>query len=106
MAQVYPGRDTITQTRRNIFLSFRIRTTPDQPLHVLSVTIFAYLKYFVLAQPLEKLMISIATIRYVQTNPSCKATMSKGIPSATWDPVTGGLCSKDEFLVNMDRSDD
>ena len=32
--------------------------------------------------------------------------MTKWIPSATWDPVPGGLCSNGEFLADMDRSDD
>ena len=32
--------------------------------------------------------------------------MTKWIPSATWDPVPGGLCSNGEFLADMDRADD
>ena len=31
--------------------------------------------------------------------------MTKWIPSATWDPVPGGLCSNGDF-ADMDRSDD
>ena len=29
--------------------------------------------------------------------------MSKWIPSATWDPVPGCLCSNGEFLADVDR---
>ena len=32
--------------------------------------------------------------------------MTEWIPSATWNPVPGRLCSNSEFLANMDGSDD
>ena len=55
------------------------------------------------AQPHE---VSIAIIGYVQTKPSRPYTMTKWIPSATWDPVPGGLCSNGKFLADMDRLND
>ena len=32
--------------------------------------------------------------------------MKSWIPSATWNPVSGGLCSNSEFLADMKRADD
>ena len=85
---------------------FRTRTTPDRPIRVLSVTIFADLKPLILALPNENPTVSIAIIGpeigYVQTKPSSKSMMTKWISSATWEPVPGGC----EFLADMDRPND
>ena len=32
--------------------------------------------------------------------------MKSWIPSVTWNPVSGGLCSNSEFLADMERADD
>ena len=64
---------------------FRTRTTPNRPIGVRSITIFADLKPFVLAPPSENPTVSIAIIGYVETIPSTQYTMTKWIPSITWD---------------------
>ena len=92
--------------KRQLIEHFRTRTTPDRPIRVLSVTIFADLKPLILALPNENPTVSIAITGYVQTKPSSQSRMTKWIPSATWDPVPGGLCSNGEFLADMDRADD
>ena len=85
---------------------FRTRTTPDRPICVLSITIIADLKPLILALPNENPTVSIAIIGYVQTKSSRPIAMTKLIPSATWEPVSSGLCSNGEFLANMDRPND
>ena len=92
--------------KRQLIEHFRTRTTPDRPICVLSVTIFADLKPLILALPNENPTVSIAITGYVQTKPSSQSRMTKWIPSATWDPVPGGLCSNGEFLADMDRLND
>ena len=92
--------------KRQLIEHFRTRTTPDtadRPIRVLSVTIFADLKPLILALPNENPTVSIAIIGYVQTKPSSQSRMTKWIPPATWEPVSGGLCSNGEFLADMDR---
>ena len=83
---------------------FRTQTTPDRPIRVLSVTTFADLKPLILALPDENPTVSIAITGYAQTKPSSKSRMTKWIPSATWDPVPGGLCSNGEFLSTLSVS--
>ena len=57
--------------KRRLIEYFRTRTIRvDRLLCVLSITIFSDLKPLVLAQPFETPTASIATIGYVQTNPS------------------------------------
>ena len=85
---------------------FQTQTTPNLPICVLSFAIIACLKPLVLALPDENLTVSIAIIGYVQTKPSCQIVMTKWIPPATWEPVSGGMCSNGEFLADMDRSND
>ena len=92
--------------KRRLIEHFRTRTTPDRPICVLSVTIIAYLKPLILALPNENPTVSIAIIGHVQTKPSRPIAMTKWIPSATWEPVSSGLCSNVEFLADMDRPND
>ena len=92
--------------KRRLIEHFRIRTTPDRPICVLLVTIIADLKPLILALPNENPTVSIVIIRYVQTKPSLPIAMTKWIPSATWEPVSSGLCSNGEFLADMDRPND
>ena len=89
--------------KRRLIEHFRTRTTPNRPICVLSLTIITDLKLLILALPNENPTVSIAIIGYVQTKPSRPIAMTKWIPSATWEPVSGGLCSNGEFLAGMDR---
>ena len=41
---------------------------------------------------------------YVQTKPSRQFTMTKWVPSATWEPIPGGLCSNGDILADMDQA--
>ena len=79
------------ERKQTLIEHFRTRTTPGRPFCVLSVTIFADLRPLVLVLPNENSTVSIAIIGYVQTNPSSPYTLTKWIPSATWEPVSGGL---------------
>ena len=65
--------------------------------------IFANLYDFVNASPGEIHIVSIATTWYVQTNESRPVAKPNWIPSATWTPVPGGLCSCSEFQEDMAR---
>ena len=84
----------------------RTRTGHHMPHCVLSVTIFADLKEYISVRPHEIPTVSIAIVGYVQTKSSRATTMTAWIPSATWNPVSGGLCSNSEFLADMERADD
>ena len=89
------------ERQRKLIEHFRTRTTHDRPICVRSIKIFADLKPLFLAQAFENFTVSIAIIGYVQTKPSRQFTMTKWIPSATWEPIQGGLCSYGDFLVDM-----
>ena len=90
------------ERKQKLIEHFRTRTTPDRPLCVLSITIFADLSNLIFTQPSESRAISIAIVGYVQTKSSRKHTMTNWIKSANWEPVRGGLCSNHEFLRFMD----
>ena len=94
------------ERKRKLIEHFRTRTTNDRPICVRSITIFVDLRPLVLdllALPNENPTVSIVIIGYVQTKPSLKFTMTKWIPSATWEPVSGRLCRNGEFPYEFQR---
>ena len=82
----------------------RNRIAHDRPHCVQSVTIIADLTEFFSARPREIPAVSIEIVGYVQTKPSRKFAMTNWLRSATWNPVSGGLCSNSEFLADMERA--
>lgn len=85
----------------------RTRTAHNRPFCVRSVTIFADLNQFVSAQPGEiptDSNLSIPIVGYVQTNKSRTLAMTTWLPTATWNPVSGGLHSDSKFLADLDRA--
>ena len=93
-----------SERKRQLIEHFQTRTTPKRPACVLSISIFANLHDFCCANPVETQTVSIEIIGYVQTKGSRKFTMTNWIPSATWEPVPGGLCSSSSFLSDMARA--
>ena len=94
------------EKKQQLIQHFQTRTTHDRPRCVNSITIFADLTEFISARPDVSPTVSIAIVGYVQTKPSRTSAMKSWIPSATWNPVSGGLCSNSEFLADMKRADD
>ena len=94
------------QKKQQLIQHFQTRTAHDMPQCVQSITIFADLTEFISARPDVSPTVSIAIVGYVQTKPSRTSAMKSWIPSATWNPVSGGLCSNSEFLADMKRADD
>ena len=99
---------------RRLIEHFRTRTQPDRPICVLSITIIADLKPLVLALPNENPTVDCDRRereggregggRDAKLSSPGPIVMTKWIPSATWEPVSGGLCSNGEFFaVNADR---
>ena len=104
--QMFWPVNSMTESCAGLIEHFLTRTTPNRPICVLSLTIITDLKLLILALPNENPTVSIAIIGYVQTKPSRPIAMTKWIPSATWEPVSGGLCSNGEFLADMDSPND
>ena len=97
--------DGSSDARKALLMEFlQTRTTHDRPHSVKSVTIFADLTEFFSARPRETPAVSIAIVGYVQSNKSRKYAMTNWLRSATWNPVSGGLCSNSEFLADMARA--
>ena len=93
-----------SERKQQLIEHFQTRTTPRRPASVKSLVIFANLHEYINAEPEEIQTISIEIIGYVQSKSSRKWTMTNWIPSATWEPVPGGLCSSSGFQADMDRA--
>ena len=92
------------ERKQQLIEHFQTRTTPKRPASVKSLVIFANLHECIDAEQEEIQTISIEIIGYVQSKSSRKWTMANWIPSATWEPVPGGLCSSSGFQADMDRA--
>ena len=92
------------QKKEQLIKHFQTRTTHERPPCVQSITIFSNLSEFFSARPDENPTVSIDIVCYVQTKSCRKFAMNSWIPSATWNPVSGGLCSNSEFLADMERA--
>ena len=92
------------ERKQQLIEHFQTRTTPKRPASVKSLVIFANLHDYINAEPEEIPTVSIEIIGYVQTKRSRNFTMTHWIPSATWEPVPGGLCSSSGFQADMDRA--
>ena len=92
------------QKKQQLIQHFQTRTAHDRPRCVQSITIFSDLTAFISARPDEAQTVSIAIVGCVQTKPSRTFAMNSWIPSATWNPVSGGLCSNSDFLADMERA--
>jgi hypothetical protein len=94
------------QNKQQLIQHFQTRTAHDMPQCVQSITISADLTAFISARPDVTPTVSIAIVGYVQTKKSRTFAINSWIPSATWNPVSGGLCSNSEFLADMKGADD
>jgi hypothetical protein len=70
------------------------------------VTVFADRNMYFFAVSDEITAVSIAIVRYVQTNESRMFAMKSWMSSAAWDPVSGGLYSNGQILIYMDHAND
>ena len=80
-----------------------LRTGHNMPDCVTGVVVFCDASLF--SQPPESDgLVSIEMRGYVQARQATRhSTMKKWVDSATWNPVTGGLTSDDEYMSNMMR---
>jgi hypothetical protein len=94
------------QNKQQLIQHLQTRTAHARPRCVQSITISADLTTFISARPDVTPTVSIVIVGYVQTKSCREFTMTNWLRDATWNPVSGGLCSNSEFLADMERADD
>ena len=94
------------QNKQQLIQHLQTRTAHARPRCVQSITISADLTTFISARPDVTPTVSIVIVGYVQTKSCREFTMTNWLRDATWNPVSGGLCSNSEFLADMKRADD